>query len=1073
MKYKIFLLILAFHSFVFSEENKINSLKKPAVYSSKYFDVNRIVCSVHNDGIIARHPISGNSDFKFDDDYLVYTSGLWLAAKVNGAVRASAADFNTDWIGGAIDEFGNPFGKEDSTFRVYKISRGDNAATNPDYAQWPSQLGAPTDAQGNPLILGDQTLWCSFTDAFVDERIWYNICPPLGAEVHLMVWGWNEVDNAIFVRYEIINKSAAIWEDTYFGMYSDPDVGDANNDLTGSDSTLSLVYCYDNEKTNYYNSNYSVGYVLLESPLIPSTGDTAFTWWGRRFDFQNAPIYAPRIEKHDSYGWGEVSYTSSETATQIYNRLQCLSYKGEPAINPVTNLPTKWTYSGEPVTETGWIDNIYPPRDRRMMLSTGPVTLAPGDTAAITLAIMAVQRNKTMDTIVDVKSNAGAALEAFQNGAGLYSEKKYAPPGQQGLLVPIRLLNFRELEKLEFTIRWEKEKLIFRDIEPVNRAKNFSVNSDQINPGTTRVELVNPVSEALSVGNGEIFQIEFDVAVNGESELVDFRISNTSAMDIDGNLLNLKSITNTIEIEQMHPPPRLYTPPNGHYLDGMNVQFSWSRAGKDSENFTYLKFENDTWSKVTVFDTTLTMPMREFVFNSNRPDPIGWYVAVMDYSEPLLSVEKYYFSVPSVEELSFARQIVECDISDTTIAWPRVEKLAIQLPYFYLIKAIDLGTERYELTVLRLSQNNFQLVNKQDLSPFLFDGQLIVSGDRAFSYYNSLIYMYTINQNQQFVFDKYATVDSPIGVLLKNEEYFYILSKENSAPNILIYKVNEWGDLVKLSEISLAGWSDETRESSGEAIRLKDGRLFVAYGDWGIFDVSDPGAPQLLVRCDIPDEAASIDYEDGKVYVGGDNYWLGIYDITSSENPLLVYSETVEDSWNDWAKHLSVYEGKVYLHDRWRMQVCHYEPGRGFVIDGIFNQRELVKMFQDRIYVIDWRWDWQTTISIYENSFVSRCNSKENGDAVKFNLVQNYPNPFNDRTQIHFDVERTAQVAVTIYNIHGQKVKTLLAEVKAAGSHRLEWDGKNDAGRTVASGVYLCELRASDRSSIKKILLLK
>lgn len=1071
MKYKIILLILAFHSFVFSEENKINTLKKPAVYSSKYFDVNRIVCSVRNDGVFARHPISGNSDFKFDDDYLIYTSGLWLAAKVDGEVRTSAADFNTDWVGGAIDESGNPFGREDSTFRVYKISRGDNAATNPDYAQWPSQLGAPTDAQGNPLILGDQTLWCSFTDSYSENRE-YNQCPPLGADVHITVWGWKDIDNVMFTRWEIINKSQQQWDDAYLGIYSDPDVGDANNDLTGSDSTLSLAYCYDDGTRNYYNKNYSVGYIMFESPSVSSIGDTAYTWWGPKENYMNVPIYSPRMEKGlGGSGWNDIPY--NEFASQyIYNRLRCLNFNGDPAIDPFTNRPSTWVFSGDPVTQTGWTDD-YPPRDRRMMLSTGPVTLAPGDTAAITLAIMPVQRNKAMDTIVDLKSNAKAALEAFQNGAGLYSEKKYASPGQEGLLVPVRLLNFREITKLEFTIHWEKEKLIFRDLEPVNRAEKFSVNIDRVDPGTARVELVHSASEVLSVGNGDIFQIEFDVAADNVSDIIEFQISDAIAKGNDGNLIQMKSIKSKIEIEKIPPPPKLYTPLNGQYLDGMNVQFSWSRAGKEGESINWLKFENDIWNKEIVFDTTITLPMRQFLYNTNRPDQIGWYVSVMDYSEPLVSEEKFYFSVPSAEELSFVRKILEYNISDTTVAWPRIESFTIQLPFIYLIKEIDLGSVRYELTVVRLFQNDFQVVNKQDLSPFLSDGQLIVSGDRAFSYFNSLVYMYTVTEDQQFVFDKYVSVACPIGVLLKNENNFYILSDKYSAPQILIYKLNEWGDLVKLSEISLAGWSDETRESSNEAMRLKDGRLFVAYGDWGIFDVSDPEAPQLLARCDIPDEAASIDYEDGKVYVGGDNYWLGIYDLNSPENPQPVYSERIEDSWDDWAQHIDVVEGKIYLKNYTRMQVCHYEPGRGFVIDGIFNERERVKMFQDRIYVIDWRWDWQTTMRIYENRFLTGANSKSDGGAGKFQLRQNYPNPFNNSTCISFYLEKNSSIAVTIYNVNGQKVNTLYDGIKLAGSHKMTWDGRNQAGESAASGLYLCRLKTREHIATKKMLLLR
>jgi hypothetical protein len=266
------------------------SLQKASIKSAKYFDINRIKSSIRNDGIFARHPITGNADFYFDGEQLIYTSGLWIAAKVNGEIRASASDFLTDFIGGAIDGQGNPYGKEDSTFRVYKICRGDNASNNPDYAEWPIELGAPSDGQGNPLLIGDQTLWCSFTDSYFKERE-YNICTQLGAEIHQTIWGWQTIENVMFIHWEIINKSKEVWNDTYFGIFSDPDITNGNNDLIGSDSTLHLVYCYDSLIRQIFLPNHALGYQLLASPIVPLPGDTAYTIWGKKLDYKNVLVY--------------------------------------------------------------------------------------------------------------------------------------------------------------------------------------------------------------------------------------------------------------------------------------------------------------------------------------------------------------------------------------------------------------------------------------------------------------------------------------------------------------------------------------------------------------------------------------------------------------------------------------------------------------------------------------------------------------------------------------------------------------------------------------------------------------
>jgi hypothetical protein len=88
-------------------------------------------------------------------------------------------------------------------------------------------------------------------------------------------------------------------------------------------------------------------------------------------------------------------------------------------------------------------------------------------------------------------------------------------------------------------------------------------------------------------------------------------------------------------------------------------------------------------------------------------------------------------------------------------------------------------------------------------------------------------------------------------------------------------------------------------------------------------------------------------------------------------------------------------------------------------------------------------------------------------------LLQNYPNPFNPMTTIDYTIASACPVEVAIFNVEGQKIRTLLSEVKVAGAHRTIWDGRNDKGASVASGIYFYRLRAGSYSSVKKMLLLR
>jgi len=88
-------------------------------------------------------------------------------------------------------------------------------------------------------------------------------------------------------------------------------------------------------------------------------------------------------------------------------------------------------------------------------------------------------------------------------------------------------------------------------------------------------------------------------------------------------------------------------------------------------------------------------------------------------------------------------------------------------------------------------------------------------------------------------------------------------------------------------------------------------------------------------------------------------------------------------------------------------------------------------------------------------------------------LYQNYPNPFNPTTTICFSLPAKSKVDLTIYNIKGQKVATLISSTMEKGKYNVVWDSKDKTGKRVSSGVYFYKLRTPNKSIIKKCLLLK
>jgi hypothetical protein len=98
-----------------------------------------------------------------------------------------------------------------------------------------------------------------------------------------------------------------------------------------------------------------------------------------------------------------------------------------------------------------------------------------------------------------------------------------------------------------------------------------------------------------------------------------------------------------------------------------------------------------------------------------------------------------------------------------------------------------------------------------------------------------------------------------------------------------------------------------------------------------------------------------------------------------------------------------------------------------------------------------------------------------NGGGVpkEFSMSQNYPNPFNPTTRFVVALPIASHLEVGVYNILGQRVSTIVNESRDAGNYTITWNGTNDAGMSVSSGVYFVKVLAGDFTSVKKVVLVK
>ena len=100
--------------------------------------------------------------------------------------------------------------------------------------------------------------------------------------------------------------------------------------------------------------------------------------------------------------------------------------------------------------------------------------------------------------------------------------------------------------------------------------------------------------------------------------------------------------------------------------------------------------------------------------------------------------------------------------------------------------------------------------------------------------------------------------------------------------------------------------------------------------------------------------------------------------------------------------------------------------------------------------------------------------------AIDLNLIpdvyalhQNYPNPFNPVTTLRYDLPEDAMVSITIYDVMGRRVKSLVNTTQAAGYRSVRWDATNSFGEPVSAGMYIYMIQAGQFTQTKKMVLLK
>jgi ligand-binding sensor domain-containing protein len=161
------------------------------------------------------------------------------------------------------------------------------------------------------------------------------------------------------------------------------------------------------------------------------------------------------------------------------------------------------------------------------------------------------------------------------------------------------------------------------------------------------------------------------------------------------------------------------------------------------------------------------------------------------------------------------------------------------------------------------------------------------------------------------------------------------------------------------------------------------------------------------------------------------------------------------------------YDGNIY-HYR-EGQWISYRVGEDLGFPTCYDPLILIADTRENIWIA---YDPGVLIRIKELTTLPIKNIVENIPS-KIVLYQNYPNPFNPQTQIKFTLRQAGKTKLTIYNLVGQKIRTLVNQFLPPGEHWVIWDGNNEKGTPAASGIYIYELRQGNYMIRKKMVLIR
>lgn len=1071
----LFLILAALLSAEPPEGFRTATLGKAPMTDWKFFDANNLYCTINSSGPYADYLRTNSSGMfwpKGTTKTSVYTAGLWFIGRhrPTSQLRTAVMDYATEFQPGpilsryntttnSVTAIGDP---TNGQYRIYKIGRR-STVIDKDYAEWPGDLGAPyTDRNGNgrwdagtdtPKLTGDQMLWCVFNDGNPAAHTKVGTTSPMGLEVQASYFGFENyapLANVMFMRFIVINKSDADYDSVYISLWSDTDLGDANDDLAGYDSTLHLAYVYNYDNSDGGASGYGSrppagGFMLIQGPLVPGSSADAGTKGGRTVPGMKNLTPASHVVYFGGgggVGWNDPALGNTAFAEGAYRYQRGLvGSTGNAYIDPGTSMPTPFVFAGDPVAGTGWTQTMTATaQDVRNMSSVGPFTLAQDDTQEIVAAYVIAQGSDRLESVTKLRETATFARTVADAGFVFPSVKTAQVHSADSVTITMEAdVNAYNATALTATVRrYTDDSLLTMTAFHDDGQDGDRMPQDGIFTGAFRFAN-SPVP----------VRIDGDLTLSGGGTMRWPSLADRMPLSVvraiapvvlsddrnqDGTVQPGETFRFTVSLQNEHPFGFSYlnVRNNLEYAPSLTVNMlgpsstesvlyspnSWTNylvqtipsgypGNHYTEHLTISDGNGNLWSDSVTFPVQRRTEYTATTVKNAGRSPSAIEVVVMDRSK----VKDHLYSVSGAESSGV---FLGLEVRDST------ERRRVgEIIRFYSSSLLSDINQIIPLT------DGFK-VSISSLQPYSIPSVGVRSKDSA-SWFTTNVFpprsLYWITPAST------ASAGEPGAVRISFSPLDSVMPAQSAGTmisNNRTYWYPQWGS------------------SRRQKAYLYSSTAFLGFIEvpFTVHDVSGALPQQrdvVLLRSNTMATKAWIHGTD-RLFIMEAPYSAdgSRYDSTKGGINLLPLFGT---------------NGGFPYH--YHVTMARRSPPMNDTIDLLI---DCVPAFSSR------------DIFTFRPTDL-RVNTGVTPEAAE--LWPNYPNPFNPSTTIRYSVPATAPTTLSIYDILGRRVRTLVDEVKETGTYDVTWDGRTDAGTPVASGVYLYRLSAGEGVLIKRMMLLK